>query len=408
MIAPRWLLQLALPAAVLAATGLAAPALSQLPPSLAGLKDYGAWGMLAISALIALAFRRGRIVFALATLALAYLCYPLIAHDTLASLRARTVFIAIALFVPLNLAALALTPERGTFNRYGLARLGMLALEAAATWWVVYTSDTELVAYAFAPLYDTQILARSALPQLGLAALALGAAAALGAWAVRRTPLELALAATVVAVGIALHGVAVANVYAAFVAAGTLLLLIAVLQDSFRMAFRDELTGLPSRRELNERMMSLGRHYTIAMADVDHFKQFNDTYGHDLGDQVLKMVAGKLAEVGGGGKAYRYGGEEFTLLFPGRRLERALPYLEAVREEIARYKLALRAPGRPVQVQRQQRSRGSYKGAQGISVTISIGAAERGDRYATPADVMVAADKALYRAKEKGRNRVSR
>ena len=406
--APRWLLQLALPTFVLIAAGLAAPALSQLPTSLAGLKDYGAWGMLAVSALIALAFRRGRIVFALATLALAYLCYPLIAHDTLASLSARAVFIALALFVPLNLAALALTPERGTFNRYGLARLGVLAFEAVATLWVVNAGDTELVASAYAPLYDTQLFARTALPQLGLAALALGTAAALGAWAVRRTPLELALAAAVIAAGIALHGVAARNVYATFVAAGALLLLIAVLQDSFRMAFRDELTELPSRRELNERMMSLGRHYTIAMADVDHFKQFNDTYGHDLGDQVLKMVAAKLAEVGGGGKAYRYGGEEFTLLFPGKRLERALPHLEAVREEIARYKLALRAPGRPAQPQRRQRSRGSYKGAQGISVTISIGVAERGDRHATPADVIVAADKALYRAKEKGRNRVSR
>ena len=92
---------------------------------------------------------------------------------------------------------------------------------------------------------------------------------------------------------------------------------IAVLQDTFRMAFRDELTGIPSRRALNERLAALGNRYTIAMLDVDHFKNFNDTYGHDLGDQVLKMVAAHIAGVGGGGKAFRYGGEEFTVLFPG-------------------------------------------------------------------------------------------
>ena len=56
----------------------------------------------------------------------------------------------------------------------------------------------------------------------------------------------------------------------------------------------------------------MGRHYTLAMIDVDHFKKFNDTYGHDVGDLVLKMVAHQISQVNGGGKAYRYGGEEFT------------------------------------------------------------------------------------------------
>jgi len=75
---------------------------------------------------------------------------------------------------------------------------------------------------------------------------------------------------------------------------------------------------LPSRRALIERLPSLGRRYTVAMVDVDHFKNFNDTYGHDAGDQVLRMVASRLGEVSGGGTAFRYGGEEFTILFPGK------------------------------------------------------------------------------------------
>ena len=56
----------------------------------------------------------------------------------------------------------------------------------------------------------------------------------------------------------------------------------------------------------------------MAMIDVDHFKKFNDTHGHDIGDQVLKLVAARLAQVEGGGIAYRYGGEEFAVLFPDR------------------------------------------------------------------------------------------
>jgi diguanylate cyclase (GGDEF)-like protein len=212
----------------------------------------------------------------------------------------------------------------------------------------------------------------------------------------------------VIAFGIAMNGIAVPPVFAVFIAAGALILTIAVLQDTFRMAFRDELTGLPSRRDLNERMMGLGRRYTIAMVDVDHFKNFNDTYGHDLGDQVLKMVAMKLAEVGGGGTAYRYGGEEFTVLFPGTDLNHAMPHLEALRGEIAGYKLALRTPDRPAKTKSIKRQRGAFRDAKAVSVTVSIGVAQRNDTLATPMEVIKAADKALYRAKNKGRNQVSR
>ncbi|HAG79498.1 MAG TPA: GGDEF domain-containing protein, partial [Pseudomonas sp.] len=73
-----------------------------------------------------------------------------------------------------------------------------------------------------------------------------------------------------------------------------LMLVTAIAHEAYLMAFRDELTGLPGRRALNERLQRLGRQYVLAMADVDHFKRFNDTYGHDVGDQVLKMVASRL------------------------------------------------------------------------------------------------------------------
>ena len=70
------------------------------------------------------------------------------------------------------------------------------------------------------------------------------------------------------------------------------------------------------------------------MIDIDHFKQFNDAHGHHIGDQVLKLVAGRLAKVAGGGIAYRYGGEEFSVLFPDRNAAQARPHLEAVRGAI--------------------------------------------------------------------------
>ena len=82
--------------------------------------------------------------------------------------------------------------------------------------------------------------------------------------------------------------------------------------------------------------------YTIAMVDVDHFTKFNDKHGHDVGDQVLKLVASQRAKASGGGKAYRYGGEEFTILYPGKITDEAWGHAEAVREAVAGATFSLR------------------------------------------------------------------
>ncbi|MHB0765521.1 GGDEF domain-containing protein [Stutzerimonas sp. NM35] len=183
-----------------------------------------------------------------------------------------------------------------------------------------------------------------------------------------------------------------------------LILVVSIAQEAYQMAFRDELTGLPGRRALNERLQRLGRQYVIAMADVDHFKAFNDTHGHDVGDQVLRLVASRLRKIGGGGRAYRYGGEEFTLVFPGRDLQDCLPHLEAVRQAVEGYVIQLRdKASRPKDAQQGKRRRGSGSRDQ-VSVTISIGVAERLPIQRSPEDVIKAADQALYSAKSAGRN----
>ncbi len=170
------------------------------------------------------------------------------------------------------------------------------------------------------------------------------------------------------------------------------------------MAYRDELTQLPARRALKEVLLQLGSQYTVAMIDIDYFKKFNDRYGHDVGDQVLQMVASKLAKVGRGGKAFRYGGEEFTLIFPGSLMD-VIPHVERVRKTIESSEFLLRGPKRPRK--KPEKSVTTKKSLEKVSVTVSIGVAERDDRYRTPREVVKAADKALYRAKNSGRNRIS-
>jgi diguanylate cyclase (GGDEF)-like protein len=196
--------------------------------------------------------------------------------------------------------------------------------------------------------------------------------------------------------------------FSAFMAASGVMLLAAVLQESHRLAFRDELTNLPSRRALEERLSGLGPTYAIAMIDVDHFKQFNDAHGHHVGDQVLKLVAARLAKIEGGGYSYRYGGEEFCVLFSDRTLDQALPHLEKLRKDIEDYKIAMRGGDRPREREAGSRLRAARSPEKTLSVTVSIGAAERDDTLIRPALVIRAADEALYRAKRSGRNRVVR
>jgi GGDEF domain-containing protein len=171
------------------------------------------------------------------------------------------------------------------------------------------------------------------------------------------------------------------------------------------MAYRDGLTGLPARRALNEELLRLNGQYAIAMVDVDHFKKFNDDHGHEVGDQVLRMVAAELERVGGGGRPYRYGGEEFALLFPGKSAKEVVPHLERVRESIETARFTLRGRDRPRKRPDNPKPRRNAKRKR-VSVTVSIGAAGRSDRRSAPSEVAGFADKALYRAKKTGRNRV--
>jgi len=184
-----------------------------------------------------------------------------------------------------------------------------------------------------------------------------------------------------------------------------LILVVSALEAAHQMAFRDELTGLPARRALNEALLKLGNSYTVAMVDIDFFKKFNDRYGHDVGDQVLTMVGSLLTRVGGGGRPFRYGGEEFTILFPGKDLKEAQSHLEKLRQTVADAGFKIRSPDR-VGKNSGNREKGGDHGKK-VSLTISIGMAHGNSARENPQAVIKAADKALYRAKEGGRNKVS-
>jgi diguanylate cyclase (GGDEF)-like protein len=200
------------------------------------------------------------------------------------------------------------------------------------------------------------------------------------------------------------------------------ILAASIVENSYLLAYHDELTGLPSRRAFNGALLRLRAPYSIAMIDVDHFKRFNDTYGHETGDQVLRLVAANLARTTGGGQAYRCGGEEFTILFPGKTTSEVVDHLETLRGAIQRSEFRLRAserrqvsrgPDRRSPAPRRRTTKGQAirqlakeSGPAAVSVTVSIGVAHALEEKSSPEATLEAADKALYSAKANGRNRV--
>lgn len=174
----------------------------------------------------------------------------------------------------------------------------------------------------------------------------------------------------------------------------TLALSNLMLREALREeAIRDQLTGLFNRRYLEETLSVSLRHHqrtneplTVAMMDLDHFKLYNDRYGHEAGDAVLSKIGTLLRNsLRGGDIACRYGGEELTIILAGATLAQSFPRLDSIREMIMN--LSIYSSGRKLP-----------------ALTVSIGIAEAKLDETDTAAVLRRADVALYQAKQQGRN----
>lgn len=168
-------------------------------------------------------------------------------------------------------------------------------------------------------------------------------------------------------------------------------------QELKRLTSLDGLTGIANRRHFDEvlarewrRAMRQGNELSIIMCDIDFFKLYNDTYGHQNGDDCLRRIAQTLAQSmdRGGDLLARYGGEEFVAVLPGTSLSGAAFVAGQMRQAVS--KLGLEHNGSPYGI-----------------VTTSFGVASATAMQETdPLDIVGAADRALYEAKRAGRNRV--
>jgi diguanylate cyclase (GGDEF)-like protein len=396
---------LMLPVLLLAIASLTVSRLGGLPPAWQEILPWLPYAVIAAGMLLSLNFHRGRAFYVLLMLALFNWSCATFLHDGLTSFRARMVYQALSLLLPLNILLFSFMRERGVLSLGGRLRIVFLAAQTGLVAWLVRYNYVGIEQFLAKKFVVSPLLNRFVIPQAALVVMSVAVLLIVLRTLLRQSPVDGGFLGTLAAIAVICGRQGAPDVTLVFVTAAALILTLTVLQDTYNMAFRDDLTGLPSRRALNEQLAGMGRRYVVAMVDVDHFKRFNDTYGHDVGDQVLKMVATRLQGVKGGGKPYRYGGEEFTIIFPRRRMADTLHHLEELRTAIAGYKLWLRSPDRPRKSREGEKNRTGGGGETAVSVTVSIGVAESAEGH-TPAEIVRDADEALYRAKRKGRNRV--
>ncbi len=406
------------PALLLAAAWGAMVFSVHIPSAVGALLPYLPYGLGLVGAIIGWRFNRSRLVFSMAILVVGHWLLLGPAAAIKPGSAGEIGYMAYAVLLPIGFVALSVLHERGLLSRLGLIRAltfaaigGLAGAIAGAHLWL--TGDVAADVHSWVKLVlSIQLIPDAYLPQTAIPTLAVAAFGVAALFFVLRLialgnpPLESGALGALVAVGLALHFTGNALTGSLYFTTAATTLLIAAIQDSYRLAFHDELTGLPGRRALMNETMKLGPRYAIAMLDVDHFKKFNDTYGHDVGDQVLRMVASRMEGVGGGGKPFRYGGEEFTVVFAGKSSEEAVEHLDQLRQNIKESGFTIRSKDRRKK-SAANRSNGKGKNGRKVSVTISIGVAERSEQNPSPDTVIRAADQALYRAKKGGRNQVS-
>lgn len=358
-----------------------------------------------VGAVISWKFNRSREFFILIVLSLSFAAVKYSPNE---------VYPIICVLIPLNIAIFSLFKERGILSMWGISRLGFIGAQVLLSLWVVKPEQAKVLSLVIKDILPINLDAVTLLPQGSILAFIAAFVIHIVRQISHRTSQDISMIGVLCAVLFVFHRHDDLNLmlYSIFFGISGIILITSIIQDSYSMAFSDELTGLPARRALKHNMMTLGLNYVIAMLDIDHFKKFNDTYGHDVGDEVLKLVASTIKDVTGGGKAFRYGGEEFTIVFPGKNIQDVLPHLEELREKVAKKGFTPSAKGKSGKKsgsKSRSRSRSQRsKYTKQIFVTISIGVAQRNDKHKTPDTVMKAADTALYRAKKKGRNCVSK
>jgi diguanylate cyclase (GGDEF)-like protein len=355
----------------------------KIPEILFNIVPYLFYGLSLLIIWVSWHFNRNRFIFVIIPLLLVY-----IGFEYFSAKKATLLFLYASLLFPIHLLIFLVLKERGLFSFWGILKIAFFVVEIGIVLFLIYYPkeliqsyfNIKLFAANFYPLKDLSVA-------IGIFVLFVMSALVLFGRYLMYSTTFLSLLITFY---LSLYFLKTPHATEVSLLSFAIIIFILLIRESYRLAFYDELTALPGRRALVEDMAKLGRKYSLAMCDIDFFKKFNDTYGHDTGDEVLKMVASKFLEVSGGGKAYRYGGEEFVILFPSKESDESFVHVDALRKSIATTPFSVR----------------NKKGTKKIFINVSAGITQNSQKDKDPFAVMKRADDALYKAKKAGRNQV--
>jgi diguanylate cyclase (GGDEF)-like protein len=375
---------------------------------------YTAFG---VGLLLAWRFHSSRVASALVVLFLGHRAIEFFSQGRVPLAGAGlTAFEAVSFLVPLNFVLLAVSRERGVTLAIAAPRLALLFVQSVFVAVICRPAPSAGSHLFHGAFFGRTWSAWTPIPQIALLVFVAAFAYLIIRLVSRPKPVENGFAWALLALFLALNMGGIGLAARAYVASAAIILVVSIIETSYAMAYHDELTGLPSRRAFNDATLQLEAPYTVAGVDIDHFKSVNDTFGHETGDEVLCMIAGNLARVTGGGQPFRVGGEEFTILFPGKAPAAVMEHVELLRQTIEASPFRLRG-----HADRRSAPRGADRRASGrkknprararvhrgsLQVTVSIGVAEPQGEDMKVEQVLKLADQALYAAKRGGRNRV--
>jgi len=350
-------------------------------------------------------FSRSRLIFTLIILAIVDRTLRQLSFQPQAGIDVdHIVFDILSFLLPLNILIIAFIRERGIFTLRGVGRLGLISIQPFIIYTLVKFRYLEFFTFLDSKLVSSTFFEQVAIPQPSMLLFIIVFIFLIVNFVIKKDFLEGGLFWALLCMFGALLEKGANDVAIMYLSTSGLILIVSILEYSHNVAYRDELTGLPARRSLYETFLKLPNRYSIAMVDIDYFKKFNDQYGHDVGDQVLRMVASRILKVGGGGKSFRYGGEEFTIVFPGKTANETRQHVEQLRKTVADNLFVIRSTKRPMKKPNDLES--APRSSKRAQITVSIGVAERDENLTEPGDVLKAADEALLRAKKAGRDRI--
>jgi len=358
--------------------------------------------LLALVSGLGLLLNRTREAGAAMFLVIVYFCIQQELQSPLEQIRPGSVYFLLCLFVPVGIAILSVLPERRSLEFWGVASLLLAPILLVIGMRVL--DQTLISGGGLNEIWLPRSGEQTILSDQAFYLFVFATAFCLVAYLIRRDRAQAGLLFSMVFAFATLNWLHLSMISTVMMLSAGIALFFGVISSLLQMLYQDELTGLADRKALNKALATLREGDVLVMADIDKFKNLNDTHGHDTGDEVLKLVAALLGETKERAKAYRYGGEEFTLLFKGRDTKKTVSALEDIREKIAAYPIHIRA--------REQRPKNAKTGAayrtdkpnkKAIRTSISMGAVVlRGGEH--PTEALKRADKQLYKAKKSGRN----